>query len=193
MYAGIVQTVQSLHLPTVSKHTLRGLKKMRIMNAAECGLTGFRGWAKIIRTDLQVSGGERSSTVWHVIGVCPRVLRRQFTFAPSRRCRLCPYLSCHRQKTLDHNCVARKLPSVGAGKVHLNKSSFLVSLKGTNSNFLWNVQKLHNKRPDWWRRPLPRHHSGLGFQELQEEFVHGHTAVLFDAAEVLDCPSRCLT
>lgn len=30
MYAGIVQTVQSLHLPTVSKHTTRGQKKIQI-------------------------------------------------------------------------------------------------------------------------------------------------------------------
>lgn len=46
MYAGIVQTVQSLCLPTISKHTVRELKKMWIINASECRLTSFLGWDK---------------------------------------------------------------------------------------------------------------------------------------------------
>lgn len=35
--------------------------------------------------------------------------------------------------------------------------------------------------------------SGLGLQQFEEQFVHGHTAVLFDAAEVLDSASGRLT
>lgn len=35
--------------------------------------------------------------------------------------------------------------------------------------------------------------SGFGLQQFEEQFVHRHTAVLFDAAEVLDSTSSCLT
>lgn len=35
--------------------------------------------------------------------------------------------------------------------------------------------------------------SGFGLQQFEEQFVHGHPSVLFDAAEVLDGPRRRLT
>lgn len=35
--------------------------------------------------------------------------------------------------------------------------------------------------------------SGFGLQQFEKKFVHRHTAVLFDTAEVLDSPCGCLT
>lgn len=35
--------------------------------------------------------------------------------------------------------------------------------------------------------------SGFGLQKFEEQFVHRHAAVLFDAAEVLDRTGSCLT
>lgn len=35
--------------------------------------------------------------------------------------------------------------------------------------------------------------SGFGLEQFEEQFVHGHAAVLFDAAEVLDGTSGRLT
>lgn len=81
----------------------------------------------------------------------------------------------------------------GLGKCTWTKVPSLFRSREQTQNSLWTIQKVNDERPDWWRRPFPHHQSGLGLQELQEEFVHGHTAVLFDAAEVLDGPSRRLT
>lgn len=41
--------------------------------------------------------------------------------------------------------------------------------------------------------PPPMRGSGFGLQQFEEQFVHGHPSVLFDAAEVLDGPRRRLT
>lgn len=76
----------------------------------------------------------------------------------------------------------------GQGKCTLTKVPSPFHLREQTQNSLWTIRKVNDER-----HPFPHHQSGLGLQELQEEFVHGHTAVLFDAAEVLDSPSRRLT
>lgn len=93
MYAGIVQTVQSLHLPTASKHTVRGLKEMRIINAAECGLTGFFGMGE------NNPDGSSSIRRWKKLYglACDRRLsacvEKAIYFHSLPRCRVCPPFS----------------------------------------------------------------------------------------------------
>lgn len=113
------------------------------------------GTAKIIRTDLQVSGGERSSTVWHVIGRSSACVEKAIYFRSVPCRRVCPRLSSHRRKTLNQNCVARKLPSAGAGKVHLDKSCFPVSLEGTNSKLSVDHPKSQRRASRLVAPPVP--------------------------------------